>query len=58
MGDGVSSRINLDDRISEGIYLSKAVDYLKSFIENPQMLETPPELTEEQIKTLNLKDQK
>lgn len=57
IGDGVSIRINLDDRISEGIYLSKTVEYLKLFIENPQLLETPPELTEEQLATLNLKTQ-
>lgn len=54
--EGVSIRINLDDRISEGIYLTKTVDYLKKFMENPELLEVPPELTEEQIKTLNLKD--
>lgn len=55
-GDGVSLRINLDDRISEGVYLTRAVELLKLFTENPELLETPPELTEEQIKTLNLKD--
>lgn len=54
--EGVSIRINLDDRISEGIYLTKTVDYLKKFMENPELLEVPPELTQEQIKTLNLKD--
>jgi len=54
-GEGVSIGINLDDRISEGIYLSKTVEYLKHFIENPQLLEAPPELTEEQLATLNLK---
>ena len=55
-GDGVSIKINMDDRISEGVYLTKAVEYLKFFIENPEQLETPPELTEDQIKTLNLKN--
>ena len=55
-GDGVSIGINLDDRISEGVYLTRAVELLKLFMENPELLETPPELTEEQIKTLNLKD--
>lgn len=54
--DGVSLRINMDDRISEGVYLTKAVEYLKFFVENPEMLETPPELSEDQIKTLNLKN--
>ena len=54
--DGVSIRVNMDDRISEGVYLTKAMEYLKSFIENPELLESPPELTEEQIKTLSLKD--
>jgi hypothetical protein len=55
-GDGVSLRINVDDRISEGVYLTKAVEYLKLFIEDPKLLETPPKLTDEQIKTLNLED--
>lgn len=54
VGDGVSIKINLDDRISEGIYLTKAVEYLKLYMENPQLLENPPELTEEQLATLNL----
>ncbi len=54
-GEGVNIGINLDDRISEGIYLSKTVKYLKRFIENPQLLEIPPELTKEQLATLNLK---
>lgn len=57
-GEGVSIRINMDDRISEGIYAAKAVEYIKSFVENPQLLETPPELTQEQIETLCLKDPK
>jgi len=56
-GEGVSIRINLDDRISEGIYLNKAVEYLKMFMENPELLETPPELTEQQLATLNLREQ-
>lgn len=54
--DGVNIRINLDDRISEGVYLNKTVDYLKKFMENPELLETPPELTKEQLEILNLKD--
>jgi len=54
--DSVNIRINLDDRISEGVYLNKTVDYLKKFMENPELLEIPPELTQEQIEALNLKD--
>lgn len=48
-------RISLDDRISEGIYLRKTVEYLHLYIENPELLELPPELTQEQLNMLRLK---
>ena len=48
-------RISLDDRISEGVYLRKAVEYLHLYIENPELLEQPPELTQKQLDWLRLK---
>ena len=51
-------RITLDDRISEGVYLKKTVDYLHLYIENPELLEQPPELTQDQLDMLRLKKKK
>ncbi|MHA1521473.1 MAG: 2-oxo acid dehydrogenase subunit E2 [Promethearchaeota archaeon] len=49
-------RISLDDRIADGVYVRKAVEYLHLYIENPELLEKPPELTQEQLDTLKLKE--
>lgn len=51
-------RITLDDRISEGVYLRKAVDYLHLYIENPEELEKPLELSQKQLDWLKLKKYK
>ncbi len=48
-------RISLDDRIAEGVYLRKAVEYLHLYIENPELLEQPPEMTQEDLDILHLK---
>jgi hypothetical protein len=32
-----------DERICDGFYYSRAVKMLKKYIENPKLLETPPE---------------
>ncbi|MHA1673621.1 MAG: 2-oxo acid dehydrogenase subunit E2, partial [Promethearchaeota archaeon] len=48
-------RITLDDRISEGVYLRKAVKYLHLYIENPELLEKPPEMTQDDLDMLHLK---
>jgi hypothetical protein len=37
-----------DDRIADGIYCGRAIDLFRTFAENPEQLETPPQLTPEQ----------
>ncbi len=43
-----------DDRITDGIYCARAIDMLRDFVENPEKLETPLELTAEQLEKLGL----
>jgi hypothetical protein len=43
-----------DDRITDGIYCGRAIDLLRSFVENPGTLEAPPELTPELLAELAL----
>lgn len=47
---------NLDERIADGIYWGKTLDILQDFIEHPEQMETPLELTPKQIAKLKLKD--
>lgn len=53
--DMVKVTFTYDDRITDGIYCGKAIDLLRSFVEDPAQLEAPPELTGEQIAALALK---
>ncbi len=39
----VDLKISLDERIADGVYFAKTIDLLADLIENPEMLETPPE---------------
>ncbi|MBL8968717.1 MAG: hypothetical protein JNG85_17060 [Spirochaetaceae bacterium] len=50
-------RINysFDDRIADGIYMGKALELVKRFVENPALLETPEELDPELLKELRLR---
>ena len=43
-----------DDRITDGIYCAHAIDIMRDFTENPEKLETPFELTPEQMDALGL----
>jgi len=43
-----------DDRIADGIYCGRAIDLLRSFVEDPVLLETPPELSPAQLAELAL----
>ncbi|MDR0503602.1 MAG: 2-oxo acid dehydrogenase subunit E2 [Treponema sp.] len=52
--DRIKMTFTYDDRIADGIYCARAIDMVRDFVENPQKLETPLELTEEQLKELNL----
>ena len=52
--DKVKIIYTFDDRVTDGIYCARAIDMMCNFIENPEQLEQPLELTEEQIKELGL----
>jgi hypothetical protein len=55
MRDRVKVTFTFDDRIVDGIYTGRALDLLRSFVENPELLETPPDLTPELRAELMLK---
>jgi hypothetical protein len=48
-------RYSFDDRTVDGLYMCKALDYIRLFIEDPAKLETPPELSPELLAELNLR---
>jgi len=52
--DKVKLTFTFDDRITDGIYCARAVDMVREMVENPEKLETPLELTAEQIEKLGL----
>jgi len=52
--DRVKITFTYDDRIADGIYCARAIDMMRDLIENPEKLETPIELTNEQIDKLKL----
>jgi len=52
--DKVKITLTFDDRITDGIYCARAVDMVRDLVENPEKLETPLKLTEEQITKLGL----
>ncbi|MGA2545337.1 MAG: 2-oxo acid dehydrogenase subunit E2 [Rectinemataceae bacterium] len=52
--DRVKVTFTYDDRITDGIYCGKAIDLLRSFVEDPSTLETPPELSPDQLAELAL----
>ena len=52
--DMVKITFTFDDRITDGIYCARAVDMVRSLVENPEKLETPLELTPEQLQNLGL----
>jgi hypothetical protein len=54
--DKVKVTFTYDDRIADGIYCGKAIDLLRSLVENPTALERPPELSPEQLAELALAD--
>lgn len=52
--DMVKITFTYDDRITDGIYCARAIDMLRDFVENPEKLEAPLELTAEQLEKLGL----
>lgn len=54
--DMVKVTFTYDDRIADGIYCGKAIDLLKSLVEEPSRLEAPPELGAEDLAALALRE--
>ena len=54
MKDKVKITFTYDDRITDGIYCARAIDWVRDFVENPEKLEVPPELNSEQLSALLL----
>ena len=52
--DKVILRFSYDDRIMDGVYCARAIDIVRDLVENPEKLEIPLELTEEQTADLGL----
>jgi pyruvate/2-oxoglutarate dehydrogenase complex dihydrolipoamide acyltransferase (E2) component len=52
--DKVKITFTYDDRITDGIYCARAIDVMRNFVENPEKLEVPLELTAEQLEKLGL----
>jgi len=52
--DKIKLTVTYDDRITDGIYCARAMDIVRDLVENPENLEIPPELTEEQMESLGL----
>jgi len=52
--DKVKLTFTYDDRITDGIYCARSLDLVRDFVENPEKLDIPPELTEDQLKNLGL----
>jgi hypothetical protein len=48
-------RFSFDDRVADGVYMGKALDYIKHFAENVRELETPLELDPKLLAELNLR---
>lgn len=53
--DVVKVTFTYDDRIKDGFYCARAIEYFREYVENPEVLESEPELTEAQLKRLALK---
>jgi hypothetical protein len=48
-------RYSFDDRVVDGVYMAKALDYIRRFVESPELLEAPPELGPAILAELNLR---
>jgi hypothetical protein len=51
-------RYSFDDRVADGVYMGKALDYIKSFVENPRELESALELDPKLLAELKLRPAK
>jgi hypothetical protein len=48
-------RDSFDDRVTDGVYMGKALDFIRRFIESPEALETPPDLDPALLAELKLR---
>jgi len=54
--DVVKVTFTYDDRIKDGVYCARAIELFRNYVENPRQLEAEPDLSEEQLARLMLKD--
>jgi hypothetical protein len=52
--DKLKITFTYDDRITDGIYCARGLELVRDYVENPEKLETPVELTAEQLEELGL----
>jgi len=52
--DKLKVTFTYDDRITDGIYCARGLDVVRDFVENPEKLQIPPEITAEQLESLGL----
>jgi len=52
--DKLKITFTYDDRITDGIYCARGLELVRDFVENPEKLEIPAELTENLLKELGL----
>ena len=48
-------RYSFDDRVADGVYMAKALNFIKGFVERVQELETVPEIDPKILAELNLR---
>jgi hypothetical protein len=54
--DKIKLTFTYDDRITDGIYCARSLALMRDMVENPEKMETPLELTPEQLVSLGLKE--
>jgi len=54
--DVVDMGIVLDERMSEGMYYQEGIVDLQNFVENPELLELPPDISQDTLDLLALND--
>lgn len=52
----IEMKYTIDDRISEGVYAAKALSLFRDYIQHPDRLQEPPELSQEILDELGLVD--
>jgi len=52
--DKIKITFTYDDRITDGIYCARGLELVRDFVENPEKLQIPPEITAKQLGELKL----